>query len=79
MYILNTDSAIKKIAITELKDFAFGNYYRRIRFCKKKQFLFNETSGKKDIQLFATKLTAKIHHLSNAKESNGPLYSESKT
>ena len=39
MHILNIASAIKKMSVNELKEFIFENYYKRIRFIKKKIFI----------------------------------------
>ena len=46
MHILNIASAIKKMSVNELKEFIFENYYKRIRFIKKK-ILFDKTLEKK--------------------------------
>ena len=42
MYILNTLRAIKTIAIKELKDFIFENYYRRIEITKERLILLKK-------------------------------------
>ena len=34
MYILNIDSAVKKMSVNEFRDFIFENYYKRIGFSK---------------------------------------------
>ena len=34
MYILNIDSAMKKMTVNELRDFIFEDYYKRIGFVK---------------------------------------------
>ena len=34
MYILNIGTAIKKMTVSEIRDFIFGNYYKRIGFSK---------------------------------------------
>ena len=55
------------MTVKELKDSFFENYHQRMGFAKK-QLLFNETSEKKkDLQLFATKLTEKVPDPCNAK------------
>ena len=38
MYILNIHSAIKKMTISELKDFIFENYCRRLGFTKESSY-----------------------------------------
>ena len=58
MYILNIASAIKKMTVNEFIDKLVFN----------RQLLFSETSEKKDLQLFATKLTEEIPDPSNAKK-----------
>ena len=35
MYILNITSAIKKMAVNEIRDFIIGNYSKQIGFLKK--------------------------------------------
>ena len=67
MYILNIASAINKMAVNEIRDFIFENYYRRIGFSKENS-CFSINLRKKDLQLFATKLTEKILDPCNAKE-----------
>ena len=34
MYILNIASPIKKVSVSEIRDFIFENYYKRIGFSK---------------------------------------------
>ena len=46
MYTLNIFSALKKMAIKEIKGFTFENYYSQIKFPNEK-LLFNETSEEK--------------------------------
>ena len=58
MYILNIASAIKKMTVNEFIDKLVFN----------RQLLFSETSEKKDLQLFATKLTEEIPDPSNSKK-----------
>ena len=38
MYILNVASAIEKVIVTELRDFAFENCYKRIGFVKESSY-----------------------------------------
>ena len=38
MYILNIARAIKKMSITEIRDFVFENYYQRIGFSKENSY-----------------------------------------
>ena len=49
---------MKRMTNKELRDFLYENC-KRIGFPKKKQLLFNETSQKKDLSLFATRLIKK--------------------
>ena len=65
------------MTVKKPKDFIFENYHQRMRFAKK-QSLFNETSEKTYLQLFATKLTEKIPDTCNAKNTINHFW-ESKT
>ena len=38
MYILNIASAIKKMSVSELRDFAFEKYYKQIGFIKERSY-----------------------------------------
>ena len=38
MYILNIVKAIKNMSVNEIRDFIFGNYYKRIRFSKENSY-----------------------------------------
>ena len=53
--MLNIQSIIKKMTIKELKDFAFENYYQRIRFTKENSY-FSMKHRKKYLLLLASKL-----------------------
>ena len=68
MYTLHITSPIRKMAVNELRDFIFENYYRRMRFAKESSFYSMKHQKKKDLQLFATKLAEKIPDPRNAKE-----------
>ena len=68
MYILNIASAIKKMAMKEVKNFILENYYERIRFTKENNYYSMKRQKKKDLLLFASKLIEKIRDASNAKE-----------
>ena len=67
MYTLNISSDIKKMTVNELRDFIFENYYKWIRFAIENSYYLMRHQ-KKDLQLFATKLTEKVPDCSNAKE-----------
>ena len=38
MYILNIAKAKKKMSVNEIKEFIFGNYYKRIVFSKENSY-----------------------------------------
>ena len=38
MYTSNIARAIKKMTVNKIRDFIFGNYYKRIGFSKEKSF-----------------------------------------
>ena len=48
MYILNFASAIKKMAVNELREFTFENYYKQIGFVKESSY-YSMKSLKKNI------------------------------
>ena len=58
IYILNIDIAIRLLTVNELKDFIFENYYRQMGVAKENNY-YSMKRQKKDLQLFATKLTEK--------------------
>ena len=58
MYILNIVITIKRMAVKELKDFIFKNYYQRMQLLFRIQLLFNETSEKR-IYKFCNKINRK--------------------
>ena len=58
MYILNI--AMKKMSDKELKDFIFENYRQQVGFPKENYYYSMKHLKKKDLQLFAAKLTEKI-------------------
>ena len=66
MYTLNTASAIINMTVNELKEFIFENCYKVI--VKGRSYYFLKHSKKKDLQLFAPKLTEKIRDPSNTKQ-----------
>ena len=68
MYILNIAKAIKKMSINEIKDFIFGNYYKRIAFSKESSYYSMKSLKKKDLLLLAKKLIEKIPDPRNAKK-----------
>ena len=47
MYILNTDRAIKKISVNEIRHFVFENYYKRIGFSKESYYSMNRLKKEK--------------------------------
>ena len=59
MFILNIASAIRKIAVNELRDSIFENYYKQIGFSEENSYYTRKHQEKKDLQLIATKLTEK--------------------
>ena len=63
MYILNIVNAMKKMTVTEIKDFVF----ERIGFSKKNSY-YSLKQQKKHLPLFATKLRKKMPDPCNAKD-----------
>ena len=59
MYILNVTKAIKKMTVKKCKDLVFENYYQRMGFSTEDSYYSMKYQKKKDLQLFATKLTEK--------------------
>ena len=55
VYILNVLSAMKKIAIKELTDFKYENYYRRIGYTKENRY-YSKKRQKKNLLSVDTKL-----------------------
>ena len=45
------------MTVIELKEFIFGNYYKRIRFSKENSYYSLKHQEKKDLTLFAIKST----------------------
>ena len=69
MYILNIPSALKKISVNEIREFIFGNYYKRNGFVKERSYYsMMKHLKKKDLLLLANKLIEKIPDPHNAKE-----------
>ena len=68
MCILNIVNALKNITGNELRDFIFQNYYKQIGFAKENSYYSMNHQKKKDLQLFANKLTEKTPDPSNARE-----------
>ena len=66
MYILNIAKAVKKMSVNEIRDFTFKNYYKRIRFSKKKQLFFNETLGKKRFVVACKQINRKNKYTSSS-------------
>ena len=54
--------------VNEIRDFIFENYYKRIGFSKENSH-YSMKHQKKDLQMFATKLTEKIPDPRNAKNT----------
>ena len=67
MYIPNIGSPIKRMTVNEVNDFIFENYYKQIRFPKRKQLLFRETFEKK-ICYYLQKLIEKMLDPTNANQ-----------
>ena len=59
MFILNIASPLRKIAVNELRDSIFENYYKQIGFSEKNSYYPRKHQTKKDLQLITTKLTEK--------------------
>ena len=55
MYILNIASATKMMAVNELRDFIFENYYKPIGFVKERSYYSTKCLKRKDLLLLATK------------------------
>ena len=71
MYILNIDSAIKKMLVNKIRNFIFKNYYQRIGFSKENSYYSVKSlkrKKKKKMLLLASKLIEKIPDSRNAKE-----------
>ena len=68
MYILNFDKAIEKMSISEIREFIFKNYNKKIVFSKKSSCYSMKQLKKKDLLLLANKLIEKISDPHNAKE-----------
>ena len=68
MYILNFDKAIEKMSISEIREFIFKNYNKKIVFSKKSSYYSMKQLKKKDLLLLANKLIEKISDLHNFKE-----------
>ena len=54
--------------VNELRYLIFQNYYRQIRFSKENSYHSIKHQKKKDLHLFATKLTEKMPSPSNTKQ-----------
>ena len=50
-YILNIATVIKKMSVTEIKDFFFENYYKTIAFSKESNYYSMECLKKKNFLL----------------------------
>ena len=68
MYTLNIITATKKMSVNDIRDFIFENYYKRIGFSKEDSYYSMKRLKRKDLLLFANKLTEKVPHPRNAKE-----------
>ena len=64
MSILNIVSAIKKISVSELRDFIIENYYKRIGFVKERSYDLMKRLKKIFIVAFK-QINKKIHHPCN--------------
>ena len=58
MYILNIARTIKKnVSLIEIRDFIFGNYYKRVAFSKENShYSIKRLKKEKDLLLLANKL-----------------------
>ena len=52
MHILNTVNATKKMAVNELEDFIYENYYIQMGFARESSYYSIKHQKKKDLQLF---------------------------
>ena len=68
MYTLNFAGAIKNISINEIRDFIFGNYYKRNWFSKENSYSSMKRLKRKDLLLLVNKLIERIPNLCNVKE-----------
>ena len=66
MYILNVASAIEKIIVIELRDFAFENCYKGIEFVKESSYY--SVKRLKKFVIACNYINRKIADSSNAKE-----------
>ena len=60
MYILNIARAIRTMAVNELRDSIFENFYKQVGFSEEKRYYPRKRQKKKDLQLLANKLKEKI-------------------
>ena len=79
MYILNIASAIKKMAVNELRDFICENHYIQIGFVKESSYYSMKRLICKGLLLLATKLIEKIVDPCNAKEHYQPFIRKKNT
>ena len=49
MYILNIARATKKISVSQIRSFIFGNYYKRIGFSKESNYYSMKSLKEKKI------------------------------
>ena len=68
MYTLNITKAIKRMSVNDIRDFIYGNYYKRIGFSKEDICGSLKSSKKKDLLLRTNKLTEKVPDPCNAKQ-----------
>ena len=69
MYILNIAGATKKMSVSEIKDFIFKNYHKRIGLVKERiYYSMKRLKKKKDLLFLANKLIGKIPATHNAKQ-----------
>ena len=59
--------------VNELRDFIFKSSYNRLGFSKENSYYSMKCHKKKDLQLFAIKLTEKMLDPSNAEKNNSYL------
>ena len=68
MHILNVAMAIKKMNANEIRDFIYGNYYKRIEFSKEESYCSLKRLKKERLLSLANKLLKNVPDPCNAKE-----------
>ena len=68
MYIVDIARAIKKMNANEIRDFIYGNYYKRIVFSKKESYCSLKRLKKERLLSLENKLIKNVADPRNAKE-----------